>query len=386
MSTYYDILELELNASELEIKAAFKKLALKYHPDRHSGSTEMEERFKEINQAYQVLSNPYQKARYDLQLKFPSSTQAYSYREQTYSPPPPRSTYSTRVDYKENLRATGYAFLFTLVVASVVMTFIGVKYLYDTMKMEEWLAERRGQYDQVQKLYASGDYDPAFSILNELGVFQPSEEDMADFKQQFTQEMIDKGQYYFINRDFAEALLYLDILEKHTNIPRLTLQESRAIAYRELNKPRESLKVYSQLLILGYTSIGNYLEMAEIYRDQLNEMEEARRYFEMANQAAIEYYKSAYGEAYPIVLSGRHLQPLHYRLYVGLAEIYLATNQPEKAVSATKWNIRVWPERPHSYMIAAKGYFAMEDFDNACENYRKGVQRGSIEIFDAGCR
>ncbi|KYH34522.1 chaperone protein DnaJ [Clostridium tepidiprofundi DSM 19306] len=62
---YYKILGLEKGASEADIKKAFKKLALKYHPDRNSGNKEAEEKFKEINEAYQILSDPEKKARYD---------------------------------------------------------------------------------------------------------------------------------------------------------------------------------------------------------------------------------------------------------------------------------------------------------------------------------
>ena len=59
------ILGIEKGASEDEIKKAFRKLALKYHPDRNQGNEEAEEKFKEINEAYQVLSDPEKRARYD---------------------------------------------------------------------------------------------------------------------------------------------------------------------------------------------------------------------------------------------------------------------------------------------------------------------------------
>ncbi|GIM28097.1 chaperone protein DnaJ [Clostridium polyendosporum] len=62
---YYEILGLEKGASDDEIKKAFRKLALKYHPDRNQDNKEAEERFKEINEAYQVLSDPQKKAQYD---------------------------------------------------------------------------------------------------------------------------------------------------------------------------------------------------------------------------------------------------------------------------------------------------------------------------------
>src|SRR5512140_1797456 len=62
---YYQILGVPRSASADEIRAAYRQLALKYHPDRNPGNKQAEEKFKEMNEAYQVLSDPKKKARYD---------------------------------------------------------------------------------------------------------------------------------------------------------------------------------------------------------------------------------------------------------------------------------------------------------------------------------
>ncbi|MDO9086510.1 MAG: J domain-containing protein [Anaerolineaceae bacterium] len=62
---YYKTLGVKRNASEDEIKQAYRKLAMKYHPDRNPGNKEAEDKFKDINEANEVLSDPKKRARYE---------------------------------------------------------------------------------------------------------------------------------------------------------------------------------------------------------------------------------------------------------------------------------------------------------------------------------
>ena len=59
---YYEVLGVARTASEAELKSAFRKLAMKYHPDRNQGDAEAEVKFKELNEAYQVLSDEQKRA------------------------------------------------------------------------------------------------------------------------------------------------------------------------------------------------------------------------------------------------------------------------------------------------------------------------------------
>src|SRR3990172_11993643 len=61
----YDILDLKRDASQKEIKQAYRRLARKHHPDVNPGDKAAEERFKEITRAYEVLSDPQKRAKYD---------------------------------------------------------------------------------------------------------------------------------------------------------------------------------------------------------------------------------------------------------------------------------------------------------------------------------
>ena len=62
---YYDVLGVNKSSSADQIKSAYRKLAVKYHPDKNEGDKAAEEKFKEASEAYHVLSNPERKQNYD---------------------------------------------------------------------------------------------------------------------------------------------------------------------------------------------------------------------------------------------------------------------------------------------------------------------------------
>jgi curved DNA-binding protein len=72
MSSFYDILEVPENASSDDIKKAYRKLAMQYHPDRNPGNLEAENKFKSINEAYETLSDDGKRNEYDQQRRFGS--------------------------------------------------------------------------------------------------------------------------------------------------------------------------------------------------------------------------------------------------------------------------------------------------------------------------
>jgi DnaJ-class molecular chaperone len=74
---YYRFLGVKRDASDKEIKKAYRKLAMKYHPDRNKGKSDCEEHLKEINEAYHVLGDKEKRRQYDLLLRQPFSNYVY---------------------------------------------------------------------------------------------------------------------------------------------------------------------------------------------------------------------------------------------------------------------------------------------------------------------
>ena len=84
---HYEVLEVAETASQEEIKKAFRALALRYHPDKNQGDLEAEAKFKEINEAYQTLSDPDKRAVYDHQRSNSTDEEAFEFFKRPFRVP-----------------------------------------------------------------------------------------------------------------------------------------------------------------------------------------------------------------------------------------------------------------------------------------------------------
>ena len=77
-TNYYEILGLQRTATQDEIKLAYRKLSLKFHPDQNQGDQFLAEMFKKINEANEILSNPEKRKNYDLSFSSSNSSTSHS--------------------------------------------------------------------------------------------------------------------------------------------------------------------------------------------------------------------------------------------------------------------------------------------------------------------
>ncbi|WP_370089341.1 DnaJ domain-containing protein [Ekhidna sp.] len=393
MTNYYHVLGLSEDATPAEIKAAFKRLAVKYHPDKHPGRPEMEEKFKEINVAHQILSDEYEKARFDLKLKYRQFSQNDT-RPYTYQPPRPdqwktrnRARYSSgRIDYRQNAIATAYAFGITFLIALLVMTGVWVKQSYDDHQLEKMLAERRTTYMDARKYFEAGEYKTAFEIMTSLDFFRTEERDMKMFKNTMIDQIAEKGNSHFRKKEYHEAIsLYELVQEFAPDLPFYELRQKLAEAYKRTNQPEKAIDILKDFLVGEYEIISSLVKIAEIQHKELNNPAEALDHLLIAHRLAIKRYKTFYGDGYAMVINEKYVPRSHYYLYTYLADIYVELDDPEMAIKAADWNKYVWPDSASSYITSANAYLKMGRKDQACQEYAGAKDRNWTGISSMYC-
>lgn len=383
MTNYYHVLGLSEDATPSEIKAAFKRLAVKYHPDKHPGRPEMEEKFKEVNRAHQILSDEYEKARFDLKLKYrqfsENDSRPYSYR------PPRADAWKNRnraryapgkIDYRQNAIATAYAFGITFLIALMVMTGVWIKQSYDDHKLEELLAERRTTYTEARQYFEAGDYKTAFEMMTSLKFFRLEERDMKVFKSSMLDKIIEKGDIQFNDENYEGAIALYELVQEFApDLPFFETRQKLADAYTRTNQPDKALDILNNFLLGEYEIISSLVKIAKIHRDELNEPEEALDNLLIAHRLAIKRYKKFFGEGYALVINEEYVPISHFYLYTTLADTYLELDDPEMAIKAADWNKYVWPDSAVSYVTSAKAYLALNENSKACLEYRGAKER-----------
>lgn len=381
MQNYYHILGLKEDANPAEIKAAFKKLAVQFHPDKHSGREDMEEKFKEINHAHQILSDPYEKARYDLKLKYQrfstvQSGQQRSYRHHQSRHSAPRYT-TSKAARKQDTIATIYAFGITFLIAAAVMGGVWAKQSYDDYERQKVLDARRAIFETAKYAFKNGDYIDAYSLMSELRFFKREEADMKAFKNSMVDVIIRKGDHELRSGDYGEAIkLYDHVFELKPNLPWYSVKKNQAQAYKMSGQIDKSIQILEEFLVNEYDIIESLVELAEINRDYLNKPEVAMEKFQLAHRLTVKRYKRFYGEAYPILISQEYLPTSHYYLYTGLADMYLQLDDPEMAIKASNWNKYIWPDSVDAYITSAEAFFELGNLPKACSEYSGAHNRG----------
>lgn len=388
MTNYYQFLGISQTASQEEIKSAFKKKAIQYHPDKHAGDVHMEELFKKINSAYQTLSNSYSKSKYDLSLNRPSPPPPiyryyHHYTKTPFRPPP---TYSKRISSEENIKSTLYAFLFAFVVGLIVYSGIWILKYIRAEEKAEFLAERQLIFDSAKEANNRGDISNSLKILSHFKYFDQTEADIRAYKKKLLLTTLIKANQYLKNENYQKALEIFDILEPYPISSFLNFKRKKAKAYKGIGDFQSTIEIYEEIYQEGYRTTSFYYEIGITYEEGSSNFKQALYFYKRAAEYATIEYETILGKGYPVMITADHIPELYYYIYVKLANAYYETNDFQQAINSLKWAKEIWPDSAMSYLISAKCHQALNEITLACADYNMAKFKNYNLIIPTLCK
>jgi tetratricopeptide (TPR) repeat protein len=241
MQDYYEILGISKAANKADIKAAYKKMAMQYHPDRNQGNQNAEDVFKKVNEAYQVLSDDIKKSYYDYGF---AVYQAYNQNHyatpenQTYThPPQPSHTYTKKQSKKDFISPA----LQKKIIVGTVAFFILVVILglYFKKKADQWSAQY--YYQEAVAL--------AKEEQNQAALIKLS--DALAFNEQLYDIYVLRADIYTRKYNYYRAIQDYDLAIRYTLPSKADLFYKRAICYYHLFDFDQAIVDLNQAILLN---------------------------------------------------------------------------------------------------------------------------------------
>ena len=287
---YYQILGVGIRATPEEIKSAYKRLALKHHPDVNQGSKQHEERFKQVLEAYQTLSDPAKKDLYDLRLfykvfqgnpspgKNSSPDPAYKgvpktrrdkEREEYQRRRPDREAYRKYTGPPIREKVTLHSFAITLlVIGSAVMLFL-------------WFGDMMNRYTAKEHL-SRGDFATALEFDD---TYADAYFARYQYRKRITQNLP------MLMQDLNSAIRFGDDSKSEWYV------ERAAVYFKmdSLDKTRDDL-LRARFISPASDTAAFYL--GDLYSDVLNNKQKALYYYDTTLQINPNFYPALFGKAF----------------------------------------------------------------------------------------
>jgi curved DNA-binding protein CbpA len=385
VKNYYEILEISPSAKLAEIKVAYKKLAFKYHPDKNPGNHIAEEKFKEVNSAYQVLSNEEKRLQYDFILL---QHQFNRYNKATPTPPPyfrsgnkgtkrPFNYKSTpQPTPRENNIATFYAFSLVIIVALSVLVFHRAIKYYRQGNEEKNYARYVTLYKEAHQNYMKGYYSIALNQLERIQDKNFSEPNSDLLFKQILAEVKNAANYYYQARDYKKAIDFYTIIFKYNGIWNSDMYFRLASAYTQEGKYTQAIAVYQMIAEEGLFDVEAYTELALIYRDYHKNIDKALELFLKARATTFQQYELTYGKAYHILVNPEITPDGHFHLYNELGKTYLEIENYQLASECFTWAIFLKPVNMETYKLRGICFYKLNIPQKACSDW---IKYGNIE-------
>ncbi len=395
MLNYYELLGISSAATADEIKKAYKKLAIRHHPDKNSGDTAAEEKFKQINEAYQVLSNPEKRSRYDFILEYGHI--AYSTFEKAQEPerkrPPiyPRyarfkayggTDFGRHTEYQVDRKYFRDLFLSLGLFVILSGFFLGFYWLNDYISHREMLRIREesiSRLNEAREIFAAGDYRTALQEVSTLAVRIPNEERYSEARDQMLNSLRREAADQFNEGNYRKSVETYVIIKDFEEPLNLNTWYQIAMCEYKMGEYRKAVHALDYILIRDRNNLSLLLEIAGIYDHNLEEPEEALAYYNDAKALFKKFQATSYGEAFELVMPVDQTPDIYFELFMKRADLNSRLNNVDEAITDCNWAIFLRPSLIAPYMLRARMHLRQQHVREACADWTRAVELGNSE-------
>lgn len=386
MIDHYKTLGVSRTAKVEEIKGAFKKLALRYHPDKNPGNVAAEEYFKQVNSAYQVLSDPYKKSQYDLLINYSGPTpQGYSSR------PPVRKKRRDAPQYSRPNNPYKYvigwtylkhqllAFAFIAIVG--LMVFLGVEANKFRLKKNEeaLIAGREMILDSARAQFTLGDYRSSLEIVTSYLVQNPIEQVARNYRTDVVSGVRKIAETQFSSEKYQAALINFNIVKDFKLVQDLDVYHKMASCYKAIGNYEKAAAALDYVWLRDRENIELNLELGQIHRDILESPEDAIKYYNRAREKVKSILSTIYGNAFEVVMNPKTSPEIYYEVFYQRAITNNELGDYNESIKDCNWAVFFRPERSVGYLIRGNNYFSINNQRRACQNWTQSSRIGNTE-------
>jgi curved DNA-binding protein CbpA len=380
LASLYSILELPVFSDTTEVKKSFKRLALKYHPDINKTDDSAEEKFKRINQAYQILSDEAKKRRYDgilrYQINKPQSLKkAPSYKYKTtpnyaykQTPKPKRKT-----SLIYNALAIG---LFGIgMILFQVITEINKKRLENNY--ENSIELRAELIDKSKKAFERGELRNAMSLLSQIK-FNTSDKDLYDLKQRYLHFSDSLSNELVLRDHFDSALNYLDFLIEYRVKVDESVYKRISKCYRLKGQHNNAIDLMQRLIMVNPNHLVAHKELAKIYQYDLGDYQTSLGHYEKATKIIVKNYVDYYGKAYIAIINPNNHSDGDVEVFLEKSKIYYNINEIDSSLYSSRWAAFLEPSNAEAHLIQGLCWLKKGENYKACSAFEKANQSNGI--------